>query len=256
MPPNAIRPVRTHALVTGGAVRVGRAIALSFARAHCDVTLTYRRSAVEARALSLEIRALGVQCNLIRADFKDAAAAVAAIAKELGRAPLDILVHNAADYRHDPRSGASARTQSLHFNEHMEVNALAPLLLTRSLANRLAKSRNAGGGAVVCIGDIHAMGRSRAGWASYLASKGALLQIMESLALELAPQVRVNMVAPGVVAWPDSESAAQRVKYLQRVPLGRAGTVEDAAEAVRWLAMDAHYTTGATLRVDGGRWLR
>ena len=90
-------------------------------------------------------------------------------------------------------------------------------------------------------------------------SKAALAEMVRTLAVAFAPKVRVNAVAPGVVAWPESgyesDEAAQRV-YLSRVPMGRAGTPEDAAEAVRWLALDAAYTTGHTLRIDGGRSLR
>jgi pteridine reductase len=89
-------------------------------------------------------------------------------------------------------------------------------------------------------------------------SKAALEEMVRSLARDLAPNVRVNGVAPGVVAWPDSgheSEASEQARYLKRVPLGRAGEPEDAAKAVVWLALDATYVTGDVIRVDGGRWL-
>jgi pteridine reductase len=99
------------------------------------------------------------------------------------------------------------------------------------------------------------MGRPRKGYAAYTASKAALAGMTHALALELAPHVTVNAIAPGVVAWAPDMSQRQREAYLQRVPLGRAGTVEDAARAVVYLARDGDYLTGQTIRVDGGRWL-
>jgi pteridine reductase len=89
-------------------------------------------------------------------------------------------------------------------------------------------------------------------------SKAALGEMVRGLALELAPGVRVNGVAPGVVAFPETgeeNSPEMQARYLKRVPLGREGTVEEAAEAVRWLALVATYTTGQVVRVDGGRWV-
>jgi pteridine reductase len=110
----------------------------------------------------------------------------------------------------------------------------------------------------VCMTDIHAMGRPRRDHAAYAMSKAALAQMVDSLARDLAPRVRVNAVAPGVVAWPEDGAeadAAMQARYLSRVPLGRAGTPGDASGAVAWLALDAAYVTGQTIRVDGGRWL-
>jgi pteridine reductase len=106
--------------------------------------------------------------------------------------------------------------------------------------------------------DIHASERPRKNFAAYSMSKAALEQMVRVLALELAPKVRVNGVAPGVVAFPDSGAESDpemQARYLKRVPLARSGTPEEAAEAVRWLALDATYTTGEVVRVDGGRWL-
>ncbi len=188
-------------------------------------------------SLAMVANALGYRCTLA----------------EL-RPRWDVLVHNASVYEPSPLADVTAQ-RVLH---DYTVNALAPLLLTRALAPALARSTLPGGGAVVAMADIHAMGRPRKDFASYSMSKAALVEMVRSLSRDLAPGVRVNAIAPGVVAWPEegheSDDAAQRA-YVKRVPLGRAGTPEDAAKAVRWLALEASYVTGEVVRIDGGRWL-
>lgn len=247
------RPV---ALVTGGARRVGRAVCLSLARAGCDVVLTYNRSAAEAERTAADLRALGAHARAVELRLDDAAALPAAAERIASLSPRwDVLVHNASSYEPSPLAELTPERALRDYT----INSLAPLLLSRALAPALARSPLAGGGAIVATADIHALGEHglpRRGFASYAMSKAALVEMVRTLARELAPSVRVNAVAPGVVAWPEdglvSDAAAQR-EYLKRVPLGRAGTPEDAAEAVRWLALDAHYVTGQVLRLDGGR---
>jgi pteridine reductase len=126
----------------------------------------------------------------------------------------------------------------------------------QALAPALARSSLAGGGSVVAFGDIHAMGRPRRAFAPYLMSKAAIHCMVESLALELGPAVRVNAVAPGVVAWPEDAPAEERAAYEARIPLARPGTPEDAARMVRSITEDMPYVTGSVFRLDGGRWLR
>jgi pteridine reductase len=246
------RPV---ALVTGAARRVGRAVAVSLARAGCDVYFTYHQSNVEAETLASELAGLGSTGNFYQLDFADTDAVEAFAANLAATLPrLDILVHNASIYTPSPVSDVTAEDAVRQYR----VNALAPLILTAKLSALLGASELAGGGAVVACADIHAMGRPRRDFAAYSMSKGALAEMVHSLARDLAPAVRVNAIAPGVVAWPESGTDADepsQQKYLRRVPLGRAGTPEDAAEVVRWLAMDAVYLTGEIIRVDGGRWL-
>jgi pteridine reductase len=102
------------------------------------------------------------------------------------------------------------------------------------------------------------MGRPRKDFAAYAMSKAALVEMVHCLARDLAPQVRVNAIAPGVIAWPEAgyeSDPIDQAKYVRRIPLGRAGTPEDAAKVVRWLAFEATYITGEVIRVDGGRWL-
>ncbi|MBL9002318.1 MAG: SDR family oxidoreductase [Phycisphaerae bacterium] len=246
---------RPIALVTGGARRVGRAVALALARAGCDVVLTYHSSEADARDTATQIASSGRGASAHRVDMLDAGAVDLFAGFLLDGLPrLDVVVHNAGVYSPTPLDDLSAEEALQQFR----VNALAPLILSARLAPLLARSDRPGGGSIVALLDIHAMGRPRRNFAAYAMSKAALTEMVISLARDLAPAVRVNGVAPGVVAWPEngpeSDEAAQS-KYLRRVPLDRAGTPEEAAEAVRWLALDAHYTTGQIVRVDGGRWM-
>lgn len=250
-----ITGARPVALVTGAARRVGLAIARSLAGAGCDLVITYNRSEDEAQRAAAELRKLGTGVRLERADFEDLAATerlAAMLARELPR--LDVLVHNASVYAPTELGGVTAAEAERQFR----VNALAPLVLSKHLVGLLSASTLEGGGAIVAMSDIHAIGRPRRRYIAYNMSKAALTEMVRSLARDLAPRVRVNAVAPGVVVFgesgEDADPEMQR-RYLSRVPLGRSGTPEDAAEAVRWLALDAKYTTGQVVRVDGGRWL-
>lgn len=241
------RPV---ALVTGGARRVGRATCVALARAGCEVHFTYQTSDEEARSLADQLEAHAHAVDL--GDLLSVERLAAELMRELPR--LDVLVHNASVYAPSPLASVSEDDMLAAYR----VNAVAPLLLTRGVLPLLRASTLAGGGSVVCLCDIHALGRPRKGFYAYAMAKAALAEMVRGLALELAPQVRVNGVAPGVVAFPESgyESDAQmQERYLQRVPLGRSGTPEDAAGAVKWLAMEAPYITGEIVRVDGGRWI-
>lgn len=247
------RPV---AVVTGGARRVGRAICLELARAGFEIVLTYNKSRADAEATSAAAVELGAKVTRHALALDDPSAVVVAAEKltsQLTR--CDVLVHNASAYE----SSALADLTPERAIRDYTVNALAPLLLSRAFAPLLSKSELPGGGAIVAMADIHALGEHglpRRGYSSYAMSKAALVEMVRSLARELAPRIRVNAVAPGVVAWPEqgpeSDPAAQ-ASYVKHIPLERAGTPEDAANTVRWLAMEAHYITGQVIRLDGGR---
>lgn len=246
---------RPLAMVTGGARRVGRAICLELARAGCDVLFTHRQSADDARTLIDELRALNAAAKTDQLDLNDCDAALRWGESVAAREPrVDVLVHNASVYAPTPFESLDAAEALRHYR----VNALSPLLLSRAMAPALKRSALPGGGSVVAMCDMHAMGRPRAAFSAYSMSKAALIEMVRTLARDLAPRVRVNGVAPGVVAFPEegyeSDPDAQR-RYIERVPLKRAGAPEDAATVVRWLALDATYVTGEIVRVDGGRWL-
>lgn len=251
------RPV---AIVTGGVRRVGLASACALARGGCDIVITYRREPGKAEAARDTVLAAAPgSAVLLKSVSLDEPEETEAGAKMLAETlpRVDVLVHNASVY--EPTS--LAKVTAADCERLYRVNALAPLLLSRTLAPRLAKSKLPGGGAIVSMCDIHAMGevgQPRKGFLAYSMSKAALLEMTMVLARELAPKVRCNAVAPGVVAFPESghESDAEaQAKYLSRVPLERSGTPEEAAEAVAWLALRATYTTGQVVRVDGGRWI-
>jgi pteridine reductase len=247
------RPV---ALVTGAARRVGLASALGLARAGCDVVITYLHSRADAERARDQLASTGAAARIERLDLRDLEGSkviAAQLAEQLPR--LDVLVHNASIYQR-----ASLEQVTIeHLIENYRVHIAGPVLLTQGLAAQLRQSPLPGGGAIVCMCDIHALGRPRRNYLAYSVTKAALAEMVRSLAVELAPQIRVNGIAPGAVAFaesgPDADPEMQQ-RYLSRVPLARTGTPEEAAEAVRWLALDATYITGEIIRVDGGRWLR
>lgn len=250
------RPEAKVALVTGGARRVGRAVALKLAKAGYDLAITYRTSSDAANEAVEVIQALGRQAMAIQVDLSQPEAAdhVHRLFTQ-GFDRLDALINNASFFEACPLRSV---TDTL-FDKAMAVNARAPLLLIRKFAPLLA----AGGdfdephtlGRIVNFVDIHVMGQPLPGYVAYNASKAALYEITMTLSQELAPLITVNGIAPGVVAWPDAYSDEERRQYLKRVPLGRAGTLDDAATAVLFLVRDAHYCTGQIVKIDGGRLL-
>ena len=228
-------PRRRVALVTGAGTRVGRAIALDRAR-HGWQVVAHFHSHRPPRTL------LGIRGDLSTPEGP--ASLARAFRKRFAR--LDLLVNSAAGFERS----AVEDTDAALFDGQMALNARAPLLLTRALLPLLRRAR----GSVVNVLDV---GGALVPWASYSAygaSKAALRAISEALALELAPSVRVNGVAPGTVLWPESYTAGARRRLARRIPLRRVGAPEDVARAVRFLA-DSPFVTGATLPVDGGRHL-
>ena len=221
------------ALVTGAGVRVGAAIARHLGRHGWQVAGHYLRHRPRGLAAAL-------QADLSTPDGPDALAA--AFRARFGR--LDLLVNGAAGFDERPL----ADTDAAAWDAQLDLNARAPLLLTRALAPLLRRA----GGSVVNVADVGGGLVAWRGFAAYCASKAALVRITECLALELAPRVRVNAVAPGTVLWPEHYPAARRRALAARIPLGRAGTPEDVAAAVLFLA-EAPYVTGVVLPVDGGR---
>ena len=240
------------ALVTGGAVRVGRAVALHLAAAGMDVAVTYRRSGAEARRVTSEIEGMGRRAAAIEIDLARPDAADELFEKFAANFDgLHALVNNASTFI----ASAMGAIDVEAFDASMAVNARAPLMLIQRFAAMLGADYPQRAGRVVNFIDIHVMGEPLAGYMAYNASKAALQEVTMTAAMELAPKVTVNAIAPGVVAWADSYSPQQRRQYLERVPLGRAGTPEDAAAAVLFLLRDAGYCTGQVIRLDGGRLL-
>jgi len=237
------------ALVTGGARRVGRAVAVKLAQAGCHVAITYLTSKQDAEETIRMVHAAGCSGWAMRIDLNDPHAATK-IRKELAKVTdrLDVLVNNASLFNTTPW-GSIQREQ---WHEHLRLNVTAPVMITQELAEPLAAHD---GGRVINFVDIHVMGRPRRDYLAYNVSKAALLEATRSMAIELAPKVTVNAIAPGVVAWADGMTEREKEAYRAKIPLQRSGTPEDAARAALYLVRDAAYLTGEVIRVDGGRWL-
>jgi pteridine reductase len=232
------------ALITGAAKRVGRAVALDLADAGFDIAFTYLSSRKPADELAAEIRAKGRQALAIQADLTDPQPATNAISTQFNAKfnRLDFLMNNASLFSPDDPSEAdqSRRFWAIHFE--------SALLLARKFRPML----EAAGGSIVNMVDLQAE-KPIPNYLAYCASKAGLWNLTLGLARELAPRVRVNGIAPGVVEWADSISQPERDQYLRRVPLARPGTPEDVARTVRFLCLNAPYITGQIIRLDGGR---
>jgi pteridine reductase len=223
------------ALVTGAGVRVGNAIARDLARNGWTVAAHFHAHRPRGFPAAL-------QADLARPDGP--AELAAAFRARFPR--LDLLVNGAAGFE----ALAIEEVDASSFDAQMGLNARAPLLLSKALLPLLKRTR----GSIVNVADVGGGLVPWRGYSAYAASKAALIRLTECLALELAPEVRVNAVAPGTVLWPESYPAALRRKLAARIPLRRAGTPEDVAAAVRYLA-GAPFVTGAVLPIDGGRHL-
>jgi len=240
------RPV---ALITGAARRIGAGIAHRLHAAGYDLALHYRSSSAEMRALVAELEAMRKDSTLsLQADLAEFDRLPELVAQTVGRyGRLDALVNNASTFRPTPLGTATPA----QWDELFASNARAPFFLSQAAAPHLKAAR----GAIVNLVDIYAE-RPLRGHAVYCMAKATLAMATKSLALELAPDVRVNAIAPGAILWAENETSdAKKEAMLARTPLARTGTPEDIAEAVRWLLQDARYTTGQILRVDGGRLL-
>jgi pteridine reductase len=235
------------ALVTGGAVRVGRAITLALAEAGYDVVVNFRSSEGPAREVAELLEERGRRSWLVQGDLGDPATAerLAEAVRE-GPGHLELLVNSAANFDATSLLDVDAdRWDSVH-----DVNLRGPHLLTRACADLLRASH----GAVVNIADH--MGITP--WVRYghhSVAKAAVIHLTKVQALALAPEVRVNSIAPGLVLAPDEMDEEKLSAEIERAPLKRAGTPQDVAEAVLFLAR-APYVTGHLLVVDGGATLR
>lgn len=234
------------ALVTGGGKRIGAAIARALHLEGYRLLIHHNRAAAEADDLATQLNAVRpATVFTVAADLTDASAPVClldCLQHRFGR--LDLLVNNASVY--EPTPLPTLATDD--FDRIMHTNLRAPLFLAAASVPLLKAVR----GSIVNLTDIYAA-RPTEDHAIYLAAKAGLAAVTRSLALDLAPEIRVNAIAPGAMLWPtEGASDARRQKILSRIPLARAGTAEDIAQAVCFLA-SAPYVTGHTLTVDGGR---
>ncbi|MGA3081006.1 MAG: SDR family NAD(P)-dependent oxidoreductase [Terracidiphilus sp.] len=231
------------ALVTGGARRIGRGIALALAQAGADVAITFRNSRAEAIETARAIESLGRRALAAECDVRSEAsvrAAVAASASRFGR--LDLVVNNAAVFE-------SAALDSLTLEQWdavFETNARGPFLVAREALAHLRAAQ----GRIVNIGSLGGM-RAWAGHAHYCASKAALHMLTLAMAKAFAPEVSVNCVAPGWIGL-DGDEGGQAARFAAKTPMRRNGSAEDVAQAVLFFAAGPHFVTGQVLAVDGG----
>ena len=235
-------------LITGGAKRVGAGICRRLHAAGASLMLHYRASAGEARLLQAELNHTRPKSvALIQTDLLDIAKLPSLVEQTLatfGR--LDALVNNASSFFPTPIGDITPAV----WDDLIGTNLRAPTFLAQAAATALRRSQ----GAIVNITDIHAE-RPLKGYVVYTLAKAGLTGLTRSLARELAPEVRVNAVAPGPILWPDDEQFDElsRQRIVSQTPLKREGTPDDIARAVHFLLVDASYVTGMTIAVDGGR---
>ena len=234
------------ALVTGAARRVGSVLVRALHGAGADVVLHYRSSEEAARAITATLNATRPDSAVVvQADLLDAQAPsklVAAAQETFGR--LDILVNNASSFY----PTAIGEISESDWNDLVGTNLKAPLFLTQAAVPLLRVAN----GLVLNLVDIHGL-RPLRRYPTYCIAKAGLIMLTKSLARELAPQVRVNAVAPGPVLWAQDTDADLREEIVSRTLLKREGSPEDVARALLYFAADAPYVTGQVLAVDGGR---
>lgn len=244
------------ALITGGSKRIGRQITKTLHEQGYDVIVHYHQSEVHAQILADELNRIRpnsaklIKANLSIINDKDELGHFTRQAMGLF-GQVDLLIHNASSFYPSPLSDDFDKWQS-DWEDLFLTNAKAPLFLSHAFQAELIKNH----GAMVSLLDIHARDKPFLGHPIYTMAKSAHLAMVQSLALELAPQVRVNGVAVGVNIFPDTPHDSLNVDTQQiltdSVPLGRIGTPFDVAQAVVFLAT-APYITGQILAVDGGR---
>ncbi len=237
------------ALVTGGARRIGAQLCRTFHDAGYDIALHYRTSIDAARALSAEFNDLrdgSATCFYAALGDRSAGEELAReVIDQFGR--IDLLINSASSFYPTPIGNVSEED----WDTIVGSNLKGPFFLSQALADDLRQKR----GCIINMIDIHAE-RPLADHSVYSAAKAGLAMLTRSLARELAPEVRVNGISPGVILWPQNDEAEdeeRRQRQLRRVPLGYQGDPLDIAETALFLAERAPYVTGQIIAVDGGR---
>jgi pteridine reductase len=238
-------------LITGAARRIGAQIARVFHQHGYRVIIHCHLSVGDALALQRELTEKRPgSAQVLPADLNDPNAVIAMACDAIGfYQRLDVLINNASTFY----PTALGNTTEAHWHDLINTNAKAPLFLTQSLAPKLREAK----GSIVNLTDMNA-DRGMSGFTAYTMAKAALKAMTKSLARELAPEVRVNSVSPGAILWPDHASdpvlhADAQARILAGIPMGRLGDIDDIANTVFFLAHEAYYMTGQTIRVDGGR---
>lgn len=237
------------ALITGGGRRIGAETARQLHAHGFNVILHYRRSVDEAQQLAHHLNQQRPDsAQTLSADLRDISAVQDLAVQALGCwGRIDALINNASSYYPTPFPSVSED----QWDDLLASNTKAPFFLSQSLAPELKQQQ----GCIVNIVDIHAE-RPLLEYSPYTIAKAGSAMLTKSLARELAPAIRVNGVAPGVIIWPENaaeHSDAEKQRILNQVPLGREGCAEDIAKTVLFFVKEAPYITGQILAVDGGR---
>lgn len=244
-------------IVTGGAVRVGRAIAIECARAGANVAITYNRSHDEAQQTVEELQQLNPNGKFVALplEVSDAEAVADFYQRVLeGLGDVTALVNSAAIFRRTP----FAEMTEADFDDHIAANLKGPYLLCKAFGDYFLQQQR---GAIVNIADIHGL-RPLKNYVPYCVSKAGVLMLTQALAKALAPHVRVNCICPGTIMLPsetqgnDDEYSDDETHLRSRVPLGRFGTPEEIAQSVVFLIGGPQFISGAILPVDGAEYLR
>ena len=232
------------ALITGGARRLGRAIALALAEAGADVAITFRNSAQEAQHTVIDVGSFGGRVVALRCDIteeKSVRSAIKETAKELGG--IDILVNNAANYETAEFDQITLKQWDAIFAS----NTRGPFLVSREALNHLRERK----GRIINMGSLGGL-RPWASHAHYCSSKAAVHMLTKVMAKALAPDVAVNCVAPGMIDLGEKAAAAFMKKMARQTPMRRNGRGEEIAAAVLFFATAPRFITGQILAVDGG----
>lgn len=237
------------ALITGAARRIGAEIAKKLHEAQMNIVLHYNSSEQAAIQLCEQFNQERASSAVsICADLQDAESEQVLIRQTIAAwGQLDVLVNNASRFYRTPMGEVTEYA----WNDLISSNLKAPFFLAQAAAPFLKQAK----GVIINITDIHAE-RPLRDYAVYCISKSGLLMMTKVLAKELAPDIRVNAVAPGSILWPEGEndlSDAEKEKIIDRTSLLRQGSGEDIAKAVLFFIRDADYVTGQVLNVDGGR---
>ncbi len=234
-----------NVLITGAAVRVGRAMALAVAEAGGNVVLHYGRSEAEAKKTQAEIQAKGGQAHLLSADLSDPQQTAALMQKAWEFGPLYGLVNSASIFE----NLTLEQTNLAAWERHMSINLTAPFLLSQAFAQALGKDAE---GRIVNIVDWRAL-RPGADHFPYTISKAALAALTRSLAVALAPNIAVNAMAFGAILPPSDGGDTQRI--LKNVPAARWANLDEVGQTLLFLLAGPNYITGEIIHVDGGRHL-
>ena len=232
------------ALITGGARRLGRAIALELAQAGADVAITFRNSVPEAQHTVIDVSSFGGRAVALRCDITDEKSVRAAIketVKELGG--IDILVNNAANYE----TAEFGELTLKQWDDIFASNTRGPFLVSREALKHLRERR----GKIINMGSLGGL-RPWASHAHYCSSKAAVHMLTKVMAKALAPEIAVNCVAPGMIDLGERSAAAFMKKMARETPMQRNGKGEEIAAAALFFATAPHFITGQILAVDGG----